>query len=162
MCSANIFSDINQNHVYWKICKVSKVFSFCWGSIIFAILSESKFGKWVKGFFWVKLYCKMSDLFRQFLLNSRMLENLELKDKLQIWSFELFIFGSKFRFLRLFLGRFSQCNFEIFRRRSTMVTDIFAQIYFEQVNAGWVYSFPEKSRDSACGPTSRGSLSGLS
>ena len=32
------------------------VWLFCWGSIFFTMLSEWKFVKWVKGFFFVKLY----------------------------------------------------------------------------------------------------------
>ena len=43
-CSANIFSDTKQKHVYWKICKVRKTFGCC-GRISFSMSSELKFVK---------------------------------------------------------------------------------------------------------------------
>ena len=50
------------------------------------------------------------------------------KKEFQIWDFESFIFWSKFYLLGPdALGRFSRCFFFIFRRRPTMVTEIFTQ-----------------------------------
>ena len=99
------------------------------GSIIFTILSESKFGKWEKGFFEWNCIVKWVTFSASFSwLRDILLENLKLQDKLQIWSCELFIFGSKFLFFGTFLWRFSQCNFKIFRRQPTMVADIFPQL----------------------------------
>ena len=67
------------------------------------------------------------------------LENLDVKDKLQMWGFEELIFWSKFCFFLTFWGSFSQCNFTFFRRWLTMVADIFGQsptineiIYFDR------------------------------
>ena len=81
--------------------------------------------------FWSKLYCKMSDIFRYFLLALRLStwksENLKKslmtstgtcgrikkqsipeiifsKREFQIWDFESFIFWSEFRFWGLFYG----------------------------------------------------------
>ena len=45
----------------------------------------------------------------------------------KIWDFESFIFWSKFRFLGDCLRKFYPVLFLIFRRRPTMVTDIFTQ-----------------------------------
>ena len=70
MVSANVFPDINQKHVYWKICKVSEVFCCFWGVYIFYNSEWVKVQKMSKVFL-VKLYCKMNVLFRYFLLTLR-------------------------------------------------------------------------------------------
>ena len=49
-CSANVFSDTEQKHICWKICKVRKAFDCVVGAYYFQCQVN-----------WV---CKMSDLFR--------------------------------------------------------------------------------------------------
>ena len=59
-----------------------------------------------------------------------LLENMKLKDKLQIWGFESFIsffFWPNFRFFGTVLGSYSQGNFKFFCCRPTMVVNIFTQ-----------------------------------
>ena len=53
--------------------------------------------------------------------------NLKLKDKLKIWGFESFIFWSKFRFLGLSWGCFSQFTFNFFHHYLNTMTIIFTQ-----------------------------------
>ena len=57
-----------------------------------------------------------------------LLENLKLKEKLQIWDFESFIFWPKFRLFGAVLRHFSECNFQIFHLHRTMVADIFTHL----------------------------------
>ena len=81
--------------------------------------------KMIRGF-WVKLYCKMSDLSSQFCwlwFWDVLPENLKLIGKLQIWGF---FFLVQISFLG-HLGHFNQYNFKIFSRWPTMVADIFTQ-----------------------------------
>ena len=59
-----------------------------------------KFVEWV--WFLAVLQNEWSFLLVFFWLWDFLLENVRLKDKLQIWGFELFIFWCKFRFSRLF------------------------------------------------------------
>ena len=99
--------------------------------------------------FWEKLYCKMSDFFRWFLLALRLsLRKSEIKNisdnahwnkrtnikNLYAWINIFKKKNSKCEILNHFgpnlgtaLGRFSQCFFLIFHRRSVMVSDIFTQ-----------------------------------
>ena len=62
--SANVFSDIEQKYVCWK------GFWLCCKSILFSTSSELRFVKWVR--FFEENYCKMSNLFRYFLLALRL------------------------------------------------------------------------------------------
>ena len=81
MVQYNFFSDTKQEHVFWKTFKVRKAFGFLREHIIFNV-------KWVnfcknEWSFWEKLYCKMSDLFGQFLFSwlwEFLLENLKPKN----------------------------------------------------------------------------------
>ena len=77
----------------------------------------------------------MSDLFSQFLLASGLsAKKSELKDKLQIWDFQSFIFWSKFFFFGTIVGQYI---FEIFRRRATIVADFFSQPpHYKQASYG--------------------------
>ena len=78
--------------------------------------------------FWVKLYCKMSYLFCWFCSLWEFLQrNRKLIDKLQIWVFNLLFSGAFFIFGDCFRA-FSQFSFDFFRRRPTMVADIFIQL----------------------------------
>ena len=66
-------------------------------------------------FFWVKLSCKMSDLFSSFYwLSDFFQKDLNLKDKLQIWGFENLFAGLNLDFLDV-SGSLSQYNFQLFR-----------------------------------------------
>ena len=95
--------------------------------------------------FWVKLYCKIRDLYRYFLLALRLpARKSEIKKKLwgcpwecldeykkvvlpkkefHIWHFESFIFWSKFLFWGLLQGVFASFFF-YFCRRPTMVSPL--------------------------------------
>ena len=78
--------------------------------------------------FWAKLYCKMSYLFCWFCSLWEFLQrNRKLIDKLQIWVFNLLFSGAFFIFGDCFRA-FSQFSFDFFRRRPTMVADIFIQL----------------------------------
>ena len=78
--------------------------------------------------FWAKLYCKMSYLFCWFWSLWEFLQrNRKLIDKLQIWVFNLLFSGAFFIFGDCFRA-FSQFSFDFFRRRPTMVADIFIQL----------------------------------
>ena len=67
----------------WQICKVG--FWLRCGSILFSISSELGFIKWVRSR--AKLYCKMSDLFCQFLLALRLsTRKSEIKEKTLMMS----------------------------------------------------------------------------
>ena len=75
------FSATNQKYVYWKFCKVNKVFSCVVG--VHFLQCWVSWGPKVEWGFWAKLYCKMSDLLAGFCwLWDFLLENLKLKDKL--------------------------------------------------------------------------------
>ena len=91
------------------------------------VLSELRFVKWVTFFeqycvvkwvIFIASFCWLWDF---------LLENLLLKDKIQIWDFESFTFWFKFGFLVTILGHFSRSNFKTFCRRQTMVANIFIQ-----------------------------------
>ena len=92
----------------------------------------------------MKLYCKISDLFCWFLLalrfsatNSGMKKtdnvhwtcgnNIFKKKGYKYQILNHLYFGPSFVFRGTALGRFSQCFFLIFCRRSTMVSDVFIQ-----------------------------------
>ena len=102
---------------------VSFLAVFC-GNILFIMFSELWFVKRI--FFEGNLILKWMIFFDSFCwLSDFLLKNLKLRDKLQIWGFELF-FGPNFVFWGIVSGRFSQRNF---CRRSTMVATIFIQPY---------------------------------
>ena len=121
--SANVFSETNQKLVCWKIFEWVGVFLgfwLCWGSIFFTMLSELRLVQWVRFFEW-NCIAKWVIIFARFCwLWDFLLENPKLKYK-QIWDFESVTFWSKFCFLGLFQGCFSQCHFKIFLSRSTMM-----------------------------------------
>ena len=98
MMQCNFFSDTNQKHVCWKTCRVG--LQLCCGSIFFYHVAWVEVRKIIK-VFWVKLYRKMSHPFSA-VSAEFLLENLKLKDKLQIGGFESVIFWFKFCFLGLF------------------------------------------------------------
>ena len=122
--NANAFSKISQKHVCWKIRKVVRFLAVFCGNILFIMFSELWFVKRI--FFDGNLILKWMIFFASFCwLSDFLLKNLKLRDKLQIWGFELF-FGPNFVFWWIVSGRFSQRNF---CRRSTMVANIFIQPY---------------------------------
>ena len=124
----SFFFDTNQKHVCGKIYKVIKVFG-CVAEVSFLQwLADSRFVKWVR-FFERSCVVKLVIFFARFCwLRAFLLENLKLRQILQIWDFESFIFWSKFRLFGILLGRFSQCNSKVFCRRPTMVADILTQL----------------------------------
>ena len=83
------FSDINEKHVCWKICKMSEAsgsaaglhFLKCWVSWGFVIcvwfFEQTCIVEWV-------IFCASFYWLWDFLL-----ENLELKEKLQVWNFKI-------------------------------------------------------------------------
>ena len=105
--------DTNQNVFVGKFAR--------WLSLL-AVLQDYIFYnvEWVevckmRQVFWMKLYCKVSGLFLLFFwLWYFLLENLKLKNKLQIWGFEWFNFWSKFRFLGLCRGILPNVILEFF------------------------------------------------
>ena len=97
-------------------------------SIFFTIMSDSRLIKSVR--FFEQIYIlKWVIFFASFCwLWDSLLENLKLKEKLQIWDFESFIFWPKFRLFGAVLRHFSECNFQIFHLHRTMVADIFTHL----------------------------------
>ena len=112
---------------------LGKRLSFCAKTTIYLIIPP------IAKYF-AKMFCMQ--IISQNTVSQFLLENLKLKDKPQIWSFELFIFGSKFRFFGTVLGRFRKRNYKIFRRRLTMVVDIFGlSPTIKKLPTAWKYNF---------------------
>ena len=123
----NVFSDINQKHVSWKICKVVRCFVLL-GKYIFYNVKWVKVRKISKRFFEWNYIVKWVSFFASFCcLWHFLLENLKLKDKLQIEAFNYCLSGPDFVFSGLFWGVLASVILEFFRRWSTIVTDILAQ-----------------------------------
>ena len=81
---------------------------------IFIMLSDSKLVKRVR-FFERNYIVQWVFLFASFCwLWDFPLQNLKLKEKLQIWNFESLIFCYKFRLFGTVLGLFSQCILKVF------------------------------------------------
>ena len=109
-----------------KICNVSG---------LLAVLQKYVFHnvEWVEvrkisEIFWVKLFCKMSHLFCQFLLplrfSARKSEIERQNSKMRFW---ISYFLVQISFWGTVLVGFSQCNFKIFLRRPTTVANICVQ-----------------------------------
>ena len=98
------------------------------GSIFFTITSDSRFIKSVR--FFKQIYIlKWVIFFASFCwLWDSLLENPKLKEKLQLWDFESFIFWFKFCRFEAVLRHFSQYNFKICRLHRTIVDDIFTHL----------------------------------
>ena len=109
-----------------KICKVSGFLAVL-QKYVFHNVEWDEVRK-ISEIFWVKLFCKMSHLFCQFLLSlrfsARKSEIERQNSKMRFW---IGYFLVQISFLGTVLVGFSQLNFKIFLRRPTMVANICVQ-----------------------------------
>ena len=94
----SFFSDTKQKHVCWKICKLSFLAVF-WEHIILKFQRAEIRKK--SQVFWTKLYCKMSDLSRCFLLALRFTATNSGIKKLWLFPLEFCISETIFSIKRI-------------------------------------------------------------